>query len=323
MGIHAIRQLLIALALATATQACAQPYPAKPLRLVVGFAPGGGTDIASRIVAKKFGELLGQQVVVENKSGAGGNIATEYVARAPADGYTLLVGSIGPLSISPSLYKDLGFDPLKDLAAISMMSIFSNVLVVHPSVPAQTAREFIALAKAKPGSVFYGSSGNAGAGHLAGELLRSLTGAPLAHVPYKGGGPAMTDLLAGQVQAVFASTPTAIPNIKAGRIRALGVTTAKRAQALPDVPTLAESGVPGYEAANWYSLNAPAKTPKDILALLHKDFVKALAHPDVVAALAQQGMEPSPSSPEELAAYTRTEQEKWARVVREAGIVAQ
>jgi tripartite-type tricarboxylate transporter receptor subunit TctC len=310
-------------ALLAATPAAAQAYPAKPIRLVVGFAPGGGTDIAARIVAKKFGELLGQQVVVENKSGAGGNIATEFVARAPADGYTLLVGSIGPLSISPSLYKDLGFDPLKDLASISMMSVFSNVLVVHPSVPAQNPREFIALAKAKPGAVFYGSSGNAGAGHLAGELLRSLTKAPIVHVPYKGGGPAMTDLLAGQVQAIFATTPTAIPNIKAGRIRALGVTTARRALALPEVPTLAEAGVPGYEAANWYCLNAPARTPKDILALLHQDFVKALVHPEVASALAQQGMEPSPSTPEELASYTRAEQEKWARVVREAGIVVQ
>ena len=206
---------------------------------------------------------------------------------------------------------------------MSMMSIFSNVLVVHPAVPARSVNEFVALAKSTPGKIFYGSSGNAGAGHLAGELFRSLTGAQITHVPYKGGGPAMTDLLAGQVQAVFATTPTAIPHIKAGKLRALGVTSAKRVAALADVPTIAEAGVPGYEASNWYTLNAPAKTPKDILARLHQNFIAALAHPEVVAALGNQGMEPAPSTPEELAAYMRAEREKWARVIRDAGIVAQ
>lgn len=306
-----------------AFHATAQAYPSKPIRLVIGFAPGGGSDIAARIVVKRFSELLGQPVVIDNRAGAGGNIATEYVARSAPDGYTLLVGSIGPLSISPSLYKDLGFDPLKDLAPVSMMSIFSNVLVVHPSVPASSVNEFVVLAKSTPGKIFYGSSGNAGAGHLAGELFRSLTGAQITHVPYKGGGPAMIDLLAGQVQAVFATTPTAIPHIKAGKLRALGVTSAKRVAALADVPTIAEAGVPGYEASNWYTLNAPAKTPKEILARLHQNFIAALAHPEVVAALGNQGMEPAPSTPEELAAYMRAEREKWARVIRDAGIVAQ
>ncbi len=318
-----VRAFLAVLLSVSGSLATAETYPVKPIRLVIGFAPGGGTDIAARIVAKKFSELLGQAVVIDNKPGAGGNIATETVAKAPPDGYTLLIGSIGPLSISPSLYKNLGFDPEHDLAPISMMSIFSNVLVVHPSVPARTVNEFIALAKTKSGSVFYGSSGNAGAGHLAGELLRSLTGAPIVHVPYKGGGPAMTDLLAGQVQAVFATTPTAIPHIKSGRLRALAVTTQKRVAALSEVPTMVEAGVAGYEAANWYCLVAPAKTHKDILARLHRDFVASLAHPEVVAALALQGMEPAPGSPAELAAYMRAERDKWARVVKDAGIVAQ
>lgn len=318
-----IRTLLILALSFSGALAAADSYPARPVRLVIGFAPGGGTDIAARIVARKFSELLGQPVVIDNKPGAGGNIATESVAKALPDGYTLLIGSIGPLSISPSLYKNLGFDPEHDLAPVSMMSIFSNVLVVHPSVPAKTVGEFVALAKSKPGTLFYGSSGNAGAGHLAGELLRSLTGAPIVHVPYKGGGPAMTDLLAGQVQAVFATTPTAIPHIKSGRLRALGVTTLKRVAALPDVPTMSEAGIAGYEAANWYCLVAPAKTPREILARLHRDFIAALAHPEVVAALALQGMEPAPGSPAELAAYVRSEREKWARVVKDAGIVAQ
>ena len=309
--------------LTAAGHVSAQAYPSKPVRLVIGFAPGGGSDIAARIVVKRFTEYLGQPVVIDNKAGAGGNIATEFVAKAAPDGYTLLVGSIGPLAISPSLYKELGFDPMRDLAPVSLMSVFSNVLVVHPSVQVNSVREFVALTKAAPGKIFYGSSGNAGAGHLAGELFRSLTGASISHVAYKGGGPAMTDLLAGQVQAVFATTPTAIPHIKAGKLRALGVTSSKRVAALAEVPTIAEAGVPGYEASNWYTLNAPAKTPREILAKLHKDFVAALAHPEVIAALANQGMEPAPSTPEELSAHMRAEREKWARVIRDAGIVAQ
>jgi len=314
--------LLIAASL-IAGQAGAQAYPTKPIRLIIGFAPGGGTDLAARVVAKKFSEFLGQPVVIEAKAGAGGNIATEYVAKAAPDGYTLLSGAVGPFSINPSLYKNLGFDPLKDFSHVSMMSVFANVLVVHPSVPAQTVGEFIALAKAKPGTVFYGSSGSGGAGHLAGELFRSVTGAPIVHVAYKGGGPAMIDLLAGQVQAIFSSPQTAIPHIKTGRLRALGVTTLKRTQALPEVPTLAESGLPGFEAANWYCLSAPAKTPKEIITRLHRDFTRALADPEVIAGLARQGMEPAPDTPDELTAYIKSEQEKWSRVVRDAGIVAQ
>ncbi len=319
-----IASLLLVMWLALAAgQAAGQAYPSKPIRLVIGFAPGGGTDIAARIVAKRFSELLGQQVVVDNKPGAGGNIATEAVAHAAPDGYTLLSGSIGPLAISPSLYKTLGFDPEHDFAPVSMMSIFSNVLVVHPSVPAKTVSELVALAKARPDTIFYGSSGNGGAGHLAGELFRSQAGAPIVHVAYKGGGPAMTDLLAGQVQAVFATTPTAIPHIKSGRLRALGVTSLKRVAALPDVPTIAESGLAGYEASNWYCLLAPAKTPKEIVTKLHQAFTASLASPEVIAALALQGMEPSPTTPAALADYMRAEREKWGKVVRSASIVAQ
>jgi tripartite-type tricarboxylate transporter receptor subunit TctC len=300
--------------------ALAQVYPSRPIRLLVPFAPGGGTDAAARVISKKLAENLGQPIVVDNKGGAGGNIAAAEVAKAPADGYTLFFGAIGPLSINPSLYKKLTFDPVKDFTPITMAVVFSNVLVAHPSVPANNVQELIALAKSKPGTVNYGSSGTGGVGHLAGELFGSMADVDLVHVPYKGGGPAMIDLIGGQIQLIFATAPTAIEHIRAGQIKALGVTSAKRMEALPDVPTIAEAGLPGYEVTNWYCFVAPAQTPKEIITKLNDEILKAMADSEVSGNLLRQGMEPTPTTPEELGTFIESETEKWAKIITERNI---
>jgi tripartite-type tricarboxylate transporter receptor subunit TctC len=300
----------------------AQDYPSRPISMVIGFAPGGGTDTASRIIAKKLGENLGQSVVVENKPGAGGNIATDYVAKAAPDGYTILLGSVGSLTVAPHIVKKLPYDPRRDLAPITMAVVFPNVLVVHPSVPAQNLAEFVKLAQAKPGTVTYGSSGIGGAGHLAGELFRIVAKAEIVHVPYKGGGPAVADLLGGQISAVFATPASGGAHVKAGKLRALAVTGAKRTPFLPDVPTIAESGYPGYEATNWYAYVAPAKTPKEILGRLNRELVSVLSSSDVRAQLENHGLEPMPGTSEELAKYIEREYATWGRVVKEAKITA-
>jgi len=318
------RAVFAALALAWAGGAFAQGnYPSRPVSMVVGFAPGGGTDTVARILAKTVGDALGQQIVVENKAGAGGNIATDYVAHAAPDGHTLLLGNVGSLTVAPHLVANLPYDPLRDFAPITMAVVFANVVVVQASLPAQTLPEFVKLAREKPGTITYGSSGIGGAGHLAGELLKDAAKIDIVHVPYKGGGPAMQDLLGGQIHAYFAAPASVVGHLKSGRARALATTGPKRAQLLPDVPTVAESGYPGYEAMNWYAYVAPAKTPKDIIDRLHREIVKALVAPDVVALLQKQGMEPSSSSPEELGRYIAREYETWGRVVKQAGIKAQ
>jgi len=291
--------------------------------MVVGFAPGGGTDTVARILAKTVGDALGQQIVVENKAGAGGNIATDYVAHAAPDGHTLLLGNVGSLTVAPHIVANLPYDPLRDFAPISMAVVFANVIVVQASLPAQTLPEFVKLAREKPGTITYGSSGIGGAGHLAGELLKDAAKIDIVHVPYKGGGPAMQGMLGGQIHAYFAAPASIVGHLKSGRARALATTGSKRAQLLPDVPTVAESGYPGYEAMNWYAYVAPAKTSKDIIDRLNREIVKALAAPDVVALLEKQGMEPSSSSPEELARYIAREYETWGKVVKQAGIKAQ
>jgi tripartite-type tricarboxylate transporter receptor subunit TctC len=298
----------------------AQPYPARPITMVVGFAPGGGTDTASRIIAKKLAEYLGQSVLVENKAGAGGNIATDYVVKAQPDGYTILLASVGAMAITPHLLPKPPYDPLRDLAPITMAVMFPNVLVVHPSVPANTLAEFVALAKAKPGTVNYGSSGVGNLGHLAGELFRSVAKIDIVHVPYKGGGPATTDLLGGQIAAVFATPASVVGHLKAGRLRALATTGAQRSQAMPEVPTIAESGYPGYEATNWYAYVAPVKTPKEIVVRLNQELVKVLSQPDVREQLLSHGLEPQPGTSEALAKYAEREYATWGRVVREAHI---
>jgi tripartite-type tricarboxylate transporter receptor subunit TctC len=315
---------IAAIALAVAGSALAQgSYPTRPVTMVVGFAPGGGTDTVARIIAKNLSESLGQQVLVENRSGAGGNIATDYVAHAAPDGYTILLGNVGSLAVAPHVISSLPYDPLRDFSPITMAVVFANVLVVQPSLPVQSLADFVKLAQEKPGTVTFGSSGILGAGHLAGELLKMRANIDMIHVPYKGGGPAMQGMLGGQVMSIFATPVSAGGQIKAGKIRAIATTGPKRAALLPDVPTVVESGYPGYEAMNWYAYLAPAKTPKEIIERLNRELVKALNNAEVVALLHQQGLEPSPGSPAELAHYMEREYETWGKVVKQAGIKAQ
>jgi len=315
-------KLIIALAaaLAMAANAAAQTYPSRPVTVVVGFAPGGGTDTVARVMQKKLGEYLGQTVVVENRAGAGGTIAAGVVAKAEPDGYTVLLATIAALAINPHLNSTLPYKPLQDFAPVSMATVSGNVLVVNSLVQAKTLAEYVQEANSKPGGMTYGTSGVGSAGNLAGELFRLTAKANLVHVPYKGGGPAMSDLLGGQIPSVFASATTATPQVKSGKLRALGSTGAKRSAALPEVPTIAEQGYPGYQATNWYAYVAPAKTPKDIVARLNREIVKTLKDPATHEAILKQGEEPTPSTPEELAQHMASEYATWGRVIREAGI---
>ena len=298
-------------------------YPDKPIRMLVGFAAGGGTDTTARAIGIPLAEALGQQVIVDNRPGAAGNIAADITAHSVPDGYTILMGTIAALAINPSLYQKLPFDPLKDFEPISLVVSSMNVLVVHPSVAAKSVKELIALAKAQPGKLSYGSSGVGGAGHLAGVLFDQLAGTQMIHVPYKGGAPAMIALVGGEVNMVFATAETAVPQIKAGKIRALGVTTAKRSALLPDLPTIAEGGLPGYEANNWYGLVAPAKTPAPIVERLNREVVKVLNMPNVKEQLFRSGLDASPSTQKEFGAYIKSEMAKWAKVVKASGAKAE
>jgi tripartite-type tricarboxylate transporter receptor subunit TctC len=319
-----MRTLAIAAAFATAFAAAghasAQAYPSRPVTIIVGFAPGGGTDTVARVMQKKLAEYLGQPVVVENRAGAGGTIGAAVVAKAEPDGYTILLATIAALAVAPHLNSKLPYDPLKDFAPVSMATESGNVLVVHPSVPVKTLAEYVKLANSKPGGIAYGTSGVGSAGHLAGELFRLTAHANLVHVPYKGGGPAMSDLLGGQIPSVFASATTATPQVQSGKLIALGATGAKRSQALPNVPTIAEQGYPGYEATNWYAFVAPAKTPKAVVTRLNRDIVRTLNDPETHAAILKQGEEPVASTPEELARKIKREHATWGRVIRDAGI---
>ena len=311
--------LAVTAALAAAAQAQA-PFPGRPITTVVGFAPGGGTDTVSRIIAKTLGDQLGQTVLTDNKSGAGGNIATDLVVKAAPDGYTIYLANVGAIAVNPHLLP-LAYDPLRDLAPISMAVVFPNLVVVHPSVPANTFAEFIKLARDNPGKYTYGSSGIGGAGHLAGELLKMMAGIDIVHVPFKGGGPAMQAMLGGQISAYMATPVAAGPHVKAGKARALAVTGPKRDQFMPEVPAVAEF-YPGYQATNWYAYYAPAKTPKDIVLRLNQEIVKALGTAEVKELLAKQGVEPAPGTPEELAAFGRRESDTWGKVVKQAKITA-
>ena len=305
---------------AFAASALAQ-YPAKPITTVVGFEPGGGTDTTARIVAPALGELLGQQVVVENRAGAGGNIAVDYVAKATPDGYTLVLANVGALAVNPHILKT-PYDPLKDLAPITMAVVFPNVLVVQPALPVKSVGDFVKLAKQKPG-LTYASSGIGGAGHLAGELLKGMAKIDIVHVPYKGGGPAMQGFLGGQVDSFFATPISSSSQIRSGRARPIATTGSKRAALMPDVPTVAEQGFPGYEAVNWYGYLAPAKTPKEIVDRLARDIGRALANPQVVAALNKTGVEPLAMTPEEFGRYIEREYHTWGKVVKDAQIKAE
>jgi tripartite-type tricarboxylate transporter receptor subunit TctC len=319
-----ITTFLAALALgAAAALANAQNFPTRPVTLTVGFAPGGGTDTAARIIAKKLTENIGQAVVVENRAGAGGNIAAQHIATAPPDGYTIHLTSVGPMSVAPAMQKNLPYDPKKDIAPITMGVMFPNVIVVHPGLPVKTLADYVALAKSKPGELNYASSGVGGAGHLAGELFKQRAGIDVVHVPYKGGGPAMTDLLGGRVTMYPAVPSTALPHVESGKLRALAITGPNRIATYPNVPTVAESGYPGFEASNWYAFVAPGKTPADILDYWNRELNKVLRDPQVKGELAKHGLDPAPGTREELARYIDKETEVWGRVVREAKIQAE
>jgi len=295
----------------------AQQYPSKPIRLVVPFPPGGPTDVVSRLLAPKLAELLGQQIVVENRGGSGGMIGTEQVAKAVPDGYTIIMGTIGGLAVAKSLNPRLGYDTLRDLAPITQSVSVTSILIVHPSVPAKNVRELLAIAKSSPGKLNYASSGNGTVTHLAGELLKLRGKVSIVHVPYKGGAPALTAIMSGEVDMSYENSLIITPYIRSGRVRALAVTGATRSKLLPDLPTIAET-LPGYNASGWYGLLAPAATPKPIIARLHVEAAKALHSPDIVAKLASQGAEPVGNTPEEFTAFIRSEISKWANLVKAA-----
>jgi tripartite-type tricarboxylate transporter receptor subunit TctC len=312
----------ISVALAAATVS-AQTWPTKSIRFISPFAPGGGADITARAIAAKLSSALGQQVLVDNRGGAGGMVGVEMAAKSPHDGYTIVIGTIGNIAINPSLYAKMPYDPIKDLAPISRAANALNVLVVHPSLPAKDVKSFIALAKARPGQLNYGSSGPGAADHLAGELFNTMAGVKMVHIPYKGGAPAMLDLVGGQVQLVFSTVSTAIGSIQAGKIRALGMTGNQRFERMPDIPTISEAGLKGFEVNNWYGLFAPAGTPKDIITRLNTEAVKALAMPDVKTHLLDAGIIAVSSTPEAFASYIQSETKKWAKVIRDAKITVE
>ena len=304
---------------ASAACAVAQPYPSQPIKIIVPFTAGGTTDILARTIGQKLGEAWKQPVIVENKPGAGGNIGADSVAKARPDGYTLLMGTIGTQAINQSLYAKMPYDSTRDFAPITLVAIVPNMLVVHPSVPAKSVAELVQLAKSKPGELNFASSSTGGSPHLSGEMFKQMTGANIVHVPYKGSAPAVTDLLGGQVSMMFDNMPSVLPHVKAGKLRALGVTSARRSPAAPDIPTIAESGVPGYEVDSWFGLLAPAGTPKEIVAKLSAEIVRILQMPDVNERLAQQGAVPVGNTPEQFAEHIARETAKWAKVVKTSG----
>lgn len=307
-------------ALVMTVRAAAQPdYPVRPVRFVVPFAPGGSVDTLARTIGPRLAESLGQQVVVDNRSGGNGNIGMEIVAQSRPDGHTLVLGYIANLAIFPSLSTKLPYDPVKDYAPVTQVATSPNVFTAHPSVPAKSLKELIALAKAKPGTVSFASTGVASVGHLTGELLNVLAGVKMTHVPYKGGGQAIIDLLGGHVNTMFSGFSAAMPHIKTGKIRALAVTGPKRSPALPETPTLAEQGFPGVEATAWYGVLAPAATPKPVVTRLHGEIVRILKLPDVTQRLDPLGFEIVGSTPDEFGAYIKSEMKKWEKVVRASG----
>jgi len=314
-----LRLLPCALLAAFATQGMSAEWqPNKPIRMLVGFAPGGGTDTTARAMGSKLSERLGQQVIIDNRPGAAGNIATDLTAKANPDGHTILMGTIAALAINPSLYKKLPFDPLKDVIPVTRAVDSTNILVVHPTVTAKNVKELVALAKSKP--LNGGSSGVGGAGHLALELFNLQAGTKIVHVAYKGGGPAMVDLLGGNINLIFATAASSVPHINSGKIRALAVTTAKRSGLVPDLPTVAEAGLKGFEANNWYGMLVPAKTPRDVINRLNKEVIAVLNMADVKSFLFKQGLDVSPSTPEEFGAYIRSEKAQWEKVIKAAGL---
>ena len=294
----------------------AQGYPDKPIRFVVPYVAGGAADIVGRAIAQKLAESFGVPVIVDNRAGAGGNLGTDLVAKSAPNGHTLLMGNVGPLAINVSLYRKLPYDPLADLAPVSLMVIYPNVLVVHPGIAAKSLSELVALAKARPGQLAYASAGNGSSTHLAAELLKSMAAIDMTHIPYKGGAHAIVDVMAGQVQMYFSSTLGALPHIKSGKLRALAVTSLKRPRAMSELPTIAESGYPGYEAVNWLGLMVPARTPPDIVTRLNGEIVNIFRQPEFEERLSAQGGEAQTNSPAQFALHIRSEIRKWAQVIK-------
>ncbi len=308
--------------LMSAGAAHAQPYPSKSIRYVVPYAPGGSTDIVARVLALKLSEALGQQVVVDNRPGAGGSIGADIVAKSPPDGYTMVTAVTGIMAINQFLYKKLPFDPEKDFAPVTQVGSLPLILVVHPSLPAKNVREFISFAKAKPGQLNYGSSGVGTATHMTTELFKTMAGVDLVHIPYKGSGQVMGDVIGGQLALIFDQIVSSLPHVQGGKLRMLGITSAKRFPSLPDLPTIAESGVPGYESISWAGVAVPAGTPKEIVARLHAEIVKVLAMPDIRERFLRDGIETVGSTPEQFAEHIRRERIKWAKVVKDSGAKA-
>lgn len=313
---------LIALLLSSLVlSAAAQDYPTRPVRLILPFPPGGGTDILGRLISERLSAALGQPVLTENRGGAGGNVGAEAAARSAPDGYTILLAAPS-LAISPSLYAKLNYDPVKDLAPISLVATVPNVMITHPSVPAQTLQEFIALARQKPGAMNFGSGGSGTSNHLAGELFNIVTGTKLVHVPYKGVNLAMNDVLSGRIHLVVIGVPAAAPHIKSGRLRALAIIAPQRAPALPEVPTVADAGLSNFEVTTWYGVLAPAGTPRPVISRLNSELVRIMHTLEMQERLAAMATEPRTSTPEEFAAYLAQEIAKWGDVVRKAGLKA-
>jgi len=324
-AMHFLRVLCVLCALCVELspgEARAQPYPSKPIRFVVPYPAGGPLDTVARLLGQKVGESTKQPVVVDNKPGAGGNIGADAVAKSPPDGYTILMGAVATHAINPTLYASIPYDAAKDFIAVTQVASTPNVLVVNPAVPANNVREFIAYAKANPGKLNFGSGSTGSAGHLAGELFKTMAGVEMTHVPYKGAAPAMNDLMGGQIQLMFDNLASSLGQVKAGRIKALAVTTAKRTPLAPDLPTIAESGLAGFDISTWFGIFVPAGTPRDVVAKLHTEFAAALAMPDVRERMLALGAEPVGSSPGEFAAYIRAEADKYARVIKASGAKA-
>ena len=318
-----MRALLAALLAALTLSAWAELYPSRPVKLVVPFAPGGSADLVGRLLAQHLSDALGQPVVVENKGGASGMIGNEYVAKSPPDGYTLTVGTLGPFAVNPTLYEHVPYDNIHDFAPVTLTGISSHILVAHPSVPVHNVNELIALAKAKPGQLTFASSGTGNATHLTFELFKARAGIDIVHVPYKGGGPAMADLVGGQVLFSFASMASAVPFVRSGRLRAIAVSGSQRSPLFPEVPTVAESGLPGFASEDWQGILAPAKTPPEVIAKLNGEIARVLAMPEVKAKLAAAGFDAKTSTPEWFAQFIQAETVKWAKLLKGIGIKAQ
>jgi tripartite-type tricarboxylate transporter receptor subunit TctC len=315
-----VKRILIMLLCAVVMQALAQPYPAKPVRDIDPYPPGGGNDTLGRLFAAKLGERMGQPFVVENRPGAGTMIGTEAAAKSPPDGYTILLSSIATHALSPNLYARVPYDPIKDFAPITLLGVAPTVMVVNKDLPAASLAEFISLAKAKPGNFTYASGGNGTPPHINGEVFKALAGIDLLHVPYKGGGPALADLVAGRVHVMLDTAASAMPHVRGGRLRALAISAPQRSAEYPELPTFAEAGLPQYETNAWYSVHAPAGTPPDIVRRLNAELVAILKDPDILARFKQLSTEPVGNSPEEFAAFVRAELEKYARIIKAANI---